>query len=42
MWRGWTRPDEVPVISEKAHALLSRFAERAEHYEMSGSGGQER
>jgi heme-degrading monooxygenase HmoA len=31
---------EVPVISQKAHSLLSRFAERAEHYELSGSNWQ--
>jgi heme-degrading monooxygenase HmoA len=27
---------ETPVISAKAHALLSHYAERAEHYEVSG------
>jgi heme-degrading monooxygenase HmoA len=27
---------ETPVISEKAHSLLSRYAERCEHYEASG------
>jgi heme-degrading monooxygenase HmoA len=31
---------ETPVISPKAHSLLSRFAERAEHYELSGSNWQ--
>src|SRR5271163_848572 len=28
---------ETPVISEKARLLLSRFADRADHYELSGS-----
>lgn len=27
----------VPVISDKAKSLLSRFADRVEHYELSGS-----
>ena len=27
---------ETPVISEKARALLSRFADRADHYTVSG------
>jgi heme-degrading monooxygenase HmoA len=27
---------EIPVISEKAHRLLSRFDSRCEHYELSG------
>jgi len=31
---------EVPVISQKAHSLLSRFAERAEHFELSSSDCQ--
>jgi hypothetical protein len=28
---------ETPVISSKAHALLTRFADRADHYQLSGS-----
>ena len=28
---------ETPVISEKARALLARCADRADHYELSGS-----
>ena len=28
---------ETPVISEKARSLLSRFADRADHYQLSGS-----
>src|ERR1700733_10515680 len=28
---------ETPVISEKARSLLARFADRADHYELSGS-----
>ena len=28
---------ETPVISEKARSLLARFADRADHYQMSGS-----
>ena len=28
---------EVPVISEKARSLLSRYAERADHYQLAGS-----
>ena len=28
---------ETPVISEKAKLLLTRFADRADHYELSGS-----
>jgi hypothetical protein len=28
---------ERPVISEKARSLLTRFAERADHYQLSGS-----
>ena len=28
---------ETPVISEKARSLLVRFADRADHYELSGS-----
>jgi heme-degrading monooxygenase HmoA len=31
---------EVPVISKKARSLLSRFSERAEHYELSASDWQ--
>jgi heme-degrading monooxygenase HmoA len=27
---------EIPVISEKAHRLLSHYAECSEHYEVSG------
>lgn len=27
---------ETPVISEKAHKLLSRYAEKCEHYDLSG------
>jgi hypothetical protein len=27
---------ETPVISEKARSLLSRFADRADHYEVAG------
>jgi hypothetical protein len=27
---------ETPVISEKAHKLLARFADRADHYNVSG------
>lgn len=27
---------EIPVISEKAHKLLSHYAERCEHYDLSG------
>ncbi len=30
---------EVPVISEKAGALLSRYAARCEHYVLAGSEG---
>jgi hypothetical protein len=29
---------EIPVISQKARALLKRFADRADHYEVSGVG----
>lgn len=29
---------EVPVISEKARSVLTRFADRADHYEVSGFG----
>jgi hypothetical protein len=28
---------EIPVISEKARSLLTRFADRADHYQQSGS-----
>ena len=28
---------ETPVISEKARTLLSRYAERADHYDLSGA-----
>jgi hypothetical protein len=28
---------ETPVISEKARSLLTRFADRADHYQLSGS-----
>ncbi|HKC01611.1 MAG TPA: hypothetical protein VKD23_22705 [Terriglobales bacterium] len=28
---------QTPVISEKARSLLTRFAERADHYQLSGS-----
>ncbi len=28
---------EVPVISEKAHQLLTRYADRCDHYTLSGS-----
>jgi hypothetical protein len=28
---------EAPVISEKARKLLSRYADRCEHYDLSGS-----
>jgi hypothetical protein len=28
---------ETPVISEKARKLLSRYADRCEHYDLSGS-----
>jgi len=28
---------EIPVISEKARSLLTRFADRADHYQLSGS-----
>ena len=28
---------ETPVISEKARSLLARFADRADHYQLSGS-----
>jgi hypothetical protein len=28
---------ETPVISEKARSLLTRFSERADHYQLSGS-----
>jgi hypothetical protein len=28
---------ETPVISEKARSLLTHFAERADHYQLSGS-----
>ncbi len=28
---------EVPVISSKAKSLLARFADRADHYDLSGS-----
>ncbi len=27
---------EIPVISDKAHELLSHYAERCEHYQVSG------
>jgi len=27
---------EIPVISEKAHALLSRYADRCDHYQLTG------
>lgn len=30
---------EIPVISEKAHKLLSRYADRCEHYDVSGFNG---
>lgn|SRR5579863_9528023 len=30
---------EVPVISEKAHQLLSRHSDRCEHYDLSGFEG---
>jgi heme-degrading monooxygenase HmoA len=29
---------DKPVISEKAHSLLSRYAKRVDHYELSGCG----
>jgi hypothetical protein len=32
---------EIPVITAKAHTLLSRYAERVEHFELSASGGNE-
>lgn len=28
---------EIPVISEKAKSLLAHFADRADHYQLSGS-----
>lgn len=28
---------ETPVISEKAHTLLARYADRCEHFDLSGS-----
>jgi len=28
---------EVPVLSEKARSLLTRFADRADHYQLGGS-----
>jgi len=28
---------ETPIISEKARSLLTRFADRADHYQLSGS-----
>jgi hypothetical protein len=28
---------ETPVISEKAHSLLTRFQDRVDHYQLSGS-----
>jgi heme-degrading monooxygenase HmoA len=32
---------EIPVITVKAHTLLSRYAERVEHFELSASGWNE-
>jgi heme-degrading monooxygenase HmoA len=32
---------KTPVISQKAHSLLTRFVERAEHYELSGVNWQD-
>lgn len=35
--RGFAGPNyETPVISEKAQKLLSHYAERCEHYDLSG------
>ncbi len=28
---------ETPVISEKAHSMLTRFADRVDHYQLGGS-----
>lgn len=36
--RSFAGPDhEIPVITAKAHTLLSRYAERVEHFELSAS-----
>jgi hypothetical protein len=36
--RSFAEPNyETPVISEKARRLLTRFADRADHYQLSGS-----
>jgi hypothetical protein len=32
---------EIPVISDKARTLLSRYAERVDHFELSASSGCE-
>jgi hypothetical protein len=38
--RGFAGDDyETPVISAKARALLARYQERCDHYELSGSAG---
>lgn len=35
--RGFAGPNyETPVISEKAHKLLSHYAQRCEHYDLGG------
>ena len=44
IWDGWTSPAnagayEAAVVSAKARAVLSRFDERSQHYEVSAGQG---